>query len=119
MSASLSGIDSPRDRVRAMITAHLSSLLGGEPEVLSVFFSERWALSDDASARLVKLRDQYELLWDEELAALGGKFDDPERRRLIRLLLLGAMNWTAQWYHEGGSLAPKDLVDELMESFID
>lgn len=116
--AMLSGTESPVERVRTMVEGHLAALIGGEPEVLSVFFYERWALSDDAASRLVDLRDRYEKLWDDALAALGGEFRDARRRRLVRLLLLGSMNWTAQWYHRGGDLEPKDLVDELMISFI-
>jgi AcrR family transcriptional regulator len=115
----LEGAANPDDRARAMLQAHLSALLDRDPEVLSVFFYERWALSEDAARRLVQLRDEYEASWDRTLADLGGKFEDARHRRLVRLLLLGSMNWTAQWYHPGGDLTLDDLVDELASSFLD
>jgi AcrR family transcriptional regulator len=111
--------DGPRDRVRAMIEAHLEALHDGSPEATSVLFHERWALSDEALREMVRLRDGYEALWDDALSRLGGRFEDARRRRLTRLLLFGSMNWTAQWYRPDGDFSLSDIAEELLELYID
>lgn len=108
----------PSGRIEAMIEAHLESLLDGSPETMSVLFHEQWSLSPEALSRMVEMRDAYELIWDRALADLGGTYSDPGNRRLRRLLLLGAMNWSAQWYRPDGELTVKRIAAELARIFL-
>jgi AcrR family transcriptional regulator len=108
----------PREYVEAMIRGHLTALLDGESETISVLFHEHWALGEAAREEFVVVRDGYEARWDAALSELGGEFTDPRYRKLVRLLLLGAMNWCAQWWQESGELSPADIADELSARFL-
>lgn len=105
--------------IRAMMEAHLESIVGDYPQGSSVLFHEQWELSKEAQDRLSELRDRYEVLWDEALASLGGTYADSDTRRMRRLLLLGAMNWASQWYKASGPYGLDRISDELMEFFPD
>jgi hypothetical protein len=59
------------------------------------------------------LRDAYEALWTESLteaAQLG--LVDPDVA-LVRQTLLGALNWSAQWYRPGGRLGIHALAERM------
>ena len=107
----------PRSRMAAMIGAHLSALLEGSSETKSIMFYEWWSLSEEGRLAIMELRDQYEALWDEAIAELQGRTSKPEQRRVKRLLLFGAMNWTTQWYRPGGPMTVDDLTKELMNTY--
>lgn len=108
----------PAQRLQSMIQAHLDALLGGSPETLSVLFHERWMLSPEARARLIEMRDAYEAIWDRALEDLGPPFDDAAHRKLSRLLLMGSMNWSAQWYRPDGQFDVADISAALFERFV-
>jgi hypothetical protein len=101
-----------------MMKAHLSALLDGVPETSSVLFHEHWALSEEARIRLVEMRDTYEGLWDEALLSLGPPFDERSHRKLTRLMLMGSMNWSAQWYRPGGEFDIDELSTILADSYL-
>ncbi len=108
----------PREYVEAMIRGHLTALLDGESETISVLFHEHWALGEATRDQFLVVRDEYEAKWDAALSELGGEFTDPRHRKLVRLLLLGAMNWCAQWWQESGELSGADIADELSARFL-
>ena len=114
----VSGGAAPRDRLRAMVLGHLEALHGGAPEALSIFFNERHLLSEPVQQAIVSLRDSYEAVWDEALATLGGVYADPVERRVRRLLLLGALNWTVLWYDPDGPLGFEEITQSAMSAFI-
>jgi AcrR family transcriptional regulator len=111
----------PRERLRDMIHAHLSALLGATPVTTtsSALFHEQWALSEEARKGLIEMRDAYEDVWDMALAALGPPLDDSSQRKLTRLLLMGAMNWSAQWYRPDGEFDVKGISATLCARFVD
>lgn len=86
--------------------AHLTALLHGEGalRVLATEIPSRRA--GEAQAALVRTRDRYERVFRELVSAL------PLRpgvdRSILRLTLLGAINWALIWYRPGG--APPDAI---------
>ena len=80
--------------------------------------SYEWrSLSPTAQTRVMVLRDAYEVLWMapiNEAAALGLVDTDVV---LVRQTVLGALNWTAQWYRPGGRL-DLDVLAERMFSML-
>jgi hypothetical protein len=60
-----------------------------------------------AQPRLTALRDEYEALF----AALVARLELPRGtdRRTLRLMLLGALNWSQTWYQPGRD-SPKTLA---------
>ncbi|HVL59673.1 MAG TPA: TetR/AcrR family transcriptional regulator [Burkholderiaceae bacterium] len=108
--AAIGGSDDPWRRLQAACAAHLESLLV-EGDYAQVVVRVR---PDDAPAvapRLVALRDDYERIFVGLLAAL----DLPPRtdRTALRMLLLGALNWTQTWYRPG-KRSPRRIANSYL-----
>ena len=92
--------DEPWERLEAACRAHLDLLLyaGGLAQVVV-----RVQPDDvpDAAADLVALRDRYE----QRFRAIVSELDLAPHvdRRLFRLTLMGALNWSKTWYRSGGT----------------
>ncbi|MBT6095065.1 MAG: TetR/AcrR family transcriptional regulator, partial [Rhodospirillaceae bacterium] len=108
--AVVSGSD-PWSRLRAAMSAHLSVLLDGG-DYAQVVIRELPLHEYAVRERLVPLRDEYE-------ARFAQLFDDlplvdGASRRHLRLLVLGALNWSQTWYRPGG-----DTPTEIAGAFLD
>ena len=73
-------------------------------------------LPDDAEPvkpRLIALRDQYEARFKQLVEAL----DLPTHvdRHYLRLLLIGALNWSQVWYRQGGD-SPRTIAKRFLEA---
>jgi TetR/AcrR family transcriptional regulator, cholesterol catabolism regulator len=107
----------PRERLRALFFGHLTALHGGGDEQ-AVVIQEWRSLSAKPRRRVVALRDEVEAMWREvldEAAAAGLVTGD---LRLLRLAMLGALNWTLQWYQRDGPLGVRELADGLLAVFV-
>jgi AcrR family transcriptional regulator len=100
-------------RLQSMVCSHLKALLGPRLDAMSVLLYEWRSLSPQAQTRVMALRDAYEALWMvpiSEAAALGLVDADAA---LVRQTVLGALNWTAQWYRPGGRLSIDALAQRI------
>jgi AcrR family transcriptional regulator len=97
----------PWDRLEAACVAHLEAILHDD-DYAQVVVRVRPADAPAANRRLIQLRDEYETL----LAALIKDLPLPRRtdRRALRLMLLGALNWSQTWYRPGGSQTPRTIA---------
>ena len=104
----------PVQQLRAMAQAHLEMLLGPSQDALAVMLYEWRSLPTDARAGILQLRNTYESLWGEkmQLAAENGSIsgDLGSKRRL----LLGALNWSSNWFNPAGALTVNDLANEAI-----
>ena len=59
----------------------------------------------------------YGKLWAELLDQLAatGRVRPGMHLSAVRMLLLGAMNWTIEWYRPDGGLSPEAVADQLAE----
>lgn len=97
----------PWQRLEAAAVAHLEALLKTGDYALVVIR----VLPQDvpsAAARLVRLRDGYDRLFAELVAALPLPAETD--RQSFRLLLLGALNWSQHWFREGGANSPRSIA---------
>lgn len=106
----LGGVEGAWERLEAAATAHLESLLD-ESAYAKVVVSVRPADVPAAAAQLVALRDAYESRFRALIAALP--LPPRAQRGTLRLLLLGALNWTPVWYREGGA-SPRRIAREFV-----
>jgi len=89
----------PADRLRAAISGHLHALLE-----LDDFTGANIRIFGHVPPRVraatMPQRESYEQLWRDLLAdvAAQGAIRPGTDLRLLRLLLLGAMNWTVEWH---------------------
>jgi AcrR family transcriptional regulator len=96
----------PWERLEAACRAHLEALLGGSDfaqVVIRIFPGDAPGVED----RLAELREGYEQLFRGLVDGLPPAPDvDP---RLVRLFLLGALNWSQFWYRPGGA-GPREIA---------
>jgi AcrR family transcriptional regulator len=100
----------PWGRLEAACVAHLEAILRDD-DYARVVVRVRPAEVPDAAPRLVAQRDRYEALWVALIAALPL----PRRtdRKTLRLMLLGALNWSQNWYRTGGGSSPRALARQF------
>lgn len=88
----------PWERLEAACIAHLEGLLDSG-DYAQVVIRVRPGDAPSVAAELTRLRDGYERLFVELVQALPlARGID---RRSLRLMLLGALNWTQTWYRAG------------------
>ena len=100
-------------RLLAMVRCHLTALLGPKLDAMTVMLYEWRSLSEPARARVLKSRDAYEELWIapiHEAAALGLVDADTG---LVRHTVLGALNWTGQWYRPDRRMGVEVLAQHM------
>ncbi|TXL73152.1 helix-turn-helix transcriptional regulator [Vineibacter terrae] len=102
----------PWPRLEAACVGHLEALLAHSP-FARVMTADLSHLPARLRRRLVAQRDAYEQLFVALIADL--KLPDGADRRLLRLHVLGALNWTPTWYRPGGA-TPADIARALVRA---
>jgi AcrR family transcriptional regulator len=100
----------PRAKFERLVRAHMHTLLAPDHDFIAVLLYEWRSLEQPGRARIITLKDRHEAIWDEVIAALqrGGDWAMPTR--FDRLLMFGAMNWSAQWYKPGAGVTLEELA---------
>lgn len=106
VSQAIDGIQEPWPRLEAACRAHLASLLGDEV-FAAVVLQEFSRVSPELRTRLIAQRDDYERLFAGLVDALP--VAQGVDRRLLRLMLLGALNWAPTWYRQGAA-TPQEIA---------
>ena len=108
---------SPLVRIRRLIRAHFETLLGPGNDFVPVMLYEYRSLSPRQRTVLAQLQLDYEAAWMPVLQALhaSGQLNAPIK--LSRLLILGALNWSVQWFDPGKAASLDDLTDAAMALF--
>lgn len=91
--------EDPWRQVERTLVAHLEAILD-QSDYARVLISVRPEQVPEVSAALRKLRDRYERHFRDLVEALP--LPPSTDRGLLRLMLIGAANWTQIWYHPGG-----------------
>lgn len=98
-----------------MLRVHLTATLEDAPDAMGVYIHEWRNLGDDARKHLIAQRDSYEkhiMLLLEEFSEAGLIAGDV---KLFRLFLLGALNWTSEWYNPKGNLTANDIAEQFLQ----
>jgi AcrR family transcriptional regulator len=101
-------------RLRIAIRGHLSALLR-QHAYASANIRIYNELPEELRRRTHAARAQYDNMWRKLVAeyVAEGKLRDAVDPKMLRLLLIGAMNSTLEWYRPGGRLP----IDALATSF--
>ena len=110
--------DAPRVQLRRLIRAHFETLLGPGNDFVPVTLYEHRALSARQRASLAKLQAAYEGTWTPVLEALYASGHLRAPVKLSRLLMLGALNWSVQWFDRKKSASLEELTDAAMALFL-
>ncbi len=108
----------PRARFRALVHAHLETILAPGQDFIPVLLYDWRSLEPGNRPRVVALQKRYESVWDQAIADLHASGDWAEPTRVDRLLMFGALNWIAHWYRPGGRLDVGELADEAVRFFL-
>jgi AcrR family transcriptional regulator len=108
----------PRMRLRALLVGHLKALHSRDSDELTVVLSEWRSLSPTTRRRIVKQRDEVDAAWDGVLRDLAAEGLVRGDLAIVRLAILGAVNWSVQWYDKRGKLAIEELADQLLDLFV-
>lgn len=108
----------PRQRLRALVRAHFETLLGPGNDFVPVMLYEHRSLGARQRQSLAKLQSQYEAGWTPVLEALHRQGQIGGSVKFARLLMLGALNWSVQWFDSRKSATVDDLTAACMELFV-
>ena len=97
----------PWGRLEAACVAHLEAILRDD-DYARVVVRVRPADVPAADGRLTELRDRYEARFAALVRALP--LERGADRRCLRLLLLGALNWSQTWYRPQGGSTPRTIA---------
>jgi len=100
----------PWDRLEAACVAHLEAILHDD-DYAQVVIRVRPDDAPEVASRLVALRDEYERTFAQAIQALP--LPPRTDRRALKLMLLGALNWSQTWYRSG-----KDSPQVLARLFV-
>ena len=98
VAATLDRDGDPWERLENACAAHLDALLSGS-DYAQVVVRVRPDDAPEVAAELTALRDEYERTFAHAISALPlARSTD---RRTLKLMLLGALNWSQTWYRPG------------------
>ena len=105
-------------RLRVLVRNHFDVLLGPGSDFIPVMLYEARSLTPRQRRVIADLQSEYERAWTpvlEQLLAVGKLKGDV---KLARLLIFGALNWSAQWYDARKGASLDDLTDAALALFI-
>jgi AcrR family transcriptional regulator len=101
------------DRFRQLVRTHYGILHDAGSDFIPVMLYDWHALPAQYKRRIIELKDRYDAIWQrtlDELQAQGRLHADA---KLARLLILGAMNFSATWYRAKPRSARRADLDQL------
>lgn len=107
-----------RTRLAAHIRAHLGSLFEHGPYTATHVTAFPYAPAG-VRERIVPIRDGYEALWTELLAGLAaaGEIECGPSVQMTRLILMGSMNSSIEWFDPRGDRSVDQLADAITWQF--
>jgi AcrR family transcriptional regulator len=97
--AGLEGIETPEERLRALIRLHLHFFLEHPNEMKVLTHEEQWLSSERARGVRAIKRAYYQLCFDQVQAVRRERSLAGLNTRLAVLSLFGMMNWIYTWYN--------------------
>ena len=109
---------SPQEQMRQLVQVHFDVLLGPGNDFVPVMLYESRSLQVRQRKLVAQLISEYESLWMPVLIALHASGQLRAPVGLARLLILGALNWSVQWFDAKKSASVQDLTDAAMALFL-
>ncbi|MES2317084.1 MAG: TetR/AcrR family transcriptional regulator [Pseudomonadota bacterium] len=104
----------PRAAFTRLVQVHLLTLLAPDHDFIAVLLYEWRSLDQPARARIIKLKDRYEAIWVQVIGGLQASGDWSMPGKYDRLLMFGALNWTAQWFKPGAGGSIEELAEQAV-----
>lgn len=111
--AALDGDIPGKVKIKCAIRAHISAIIAHGDYTLATrrVFGQ---VPEEIRAQNLRLRDHYGTIWQAilEAAKASGELRPNADTTLARLFILGALNWTAEWFNPKGR-----SIEEVAEEF--
>lgn len=105
----------PWDRLEAACIGHLEALLAGSAyaQVVTPEFPRRFP--EDLRRQMIQQRNAYEIVFRDLVAdiPLPARID----RRLLRLGLMGSLNWSLTWYRPNQGATPAQIARQFVNHY--
>jgi AcrR family transcriptional regulator len=101
-------------KLETMIETHLTSVLV-QGDISSASMQLVWQMPQEIRERTVAAQRAYGALWRQvlEMARDGGEIRADVNLSAIRMSILGALNWAADWYHPTGA-SPRQIARDII-----
>jgi len=118
-NAVAAGSGDPEERLRQLIKGHVAIVAQNAERTLVVFHQWRYLTGENLSL-VVGKRRQYEAIMTTlvEDGRRAGIFNPDLDLKTSVLGLLGALNWTAEWYKPGGPDTGEQIGERLADSVL-
>lgn len=106
------------EQFRRLVRVQYGILHDTGSDFIPVMLYDWRSLPDQYKRRIIELKDRYDAIWQqtlEELRAQGRLRTDP---KLARLMILGAINFSATWYRSTNASATAVDLDQLTDQTV-
>lgn len=118
VAASAFGARDGAGQLRILIRNHFDVLLGPGSDFIPVMLYEARSVNARQRTALAELQSRYEAPWTPVLEALHAAGRLQADVKLARLLVFGALNWSAQWYDRRKGATLDELAEAAVRLFI-
>ncbi|MEJ0078319.1 MAG: TetR/AcrR family transcriptional regulator [Alphaproteobacteria bacterium] len=108
----------PDQKLTRLIRAQLGTILEEGSDFIPVLLYDWRSLTPANRRRIVAVKDRYDALWQRLIDELKRDGRMPGDAQLVRLLILGAVNWAGTWYRTGGRLSLDEVADGAARLFL-
>lgn len=112
------GAPEPAHALRVLVRNHFDVLLGPGSDFIPVMLYEARSITPAQRRALAALQSDYEAPWLPVLKALHKEGRLRGDVKVARLLIFGALNWSAQWYDRRKGATLDQLADTALQLFI-
>jgi len=105
-------------QLRVLVRNHFEVLLGAGSDFIPVMLYEARSITPRQRIALAALQDAYEAPWVPVLEALHAAGRLKAEVKLARLLIFGALNWSAQWFDRRKGATLDELTGAALGLFI-
>lgn len=109
----IAGLTDPWDKLEAAAAAHSRALVEEREMLVLVVPSLPVALAPFRK-ELVQQRDEYEKKFEQIIAECD--LPDSIDRDILRLHILGALNWIQVWYRAGSGMSVNEVARQIVRS---
>jgi TetR/AcrR family transcriptional regulator, cholesterol catabolism regulator len=105
-------------RLVRMVRAQIGTILEDGNDFIPVLLYEWRSLTEANRRRVVAMNDRYDALWQSVIDELKRDGQLPGDPRLVRLLMIGAVNWTGRWYRRDGRFSLDEIAEATARLFL-
>jgi AcrR family transcriptional regulator len=118
LQAARQAAEAPEALLRRLVRTHFDVLLGPGSDFIPVMLYEWRSLDAAQRAAIARLQREYEAAWSAVLETLCQAGRIRADARAARLMCLGALNWSVQWYKPGKGATLDELTEQAMLLFL-